>query len=169
MKIHSALVVNCCITLIRHSHCVVNNRQLLSLASNEKVSNIKNFLPGDPVGVARMSETLWDVEETGWASSAASRLRKLASKCDFQEWPRKIHKIVQNICKFSLNCQEAALNWRVSTALAQARQVHKHSQFKVLGKCLTKSTALVVVGLEFFFALRGLKQSETEFVVAATS
>ena len=41
----------------------------------EVVSNIKNFLPGDPVGVARMSETLWDVEnllELGWTSSAAS-------------------------------------------------------------------------------------------------
>ena len=93
-------------------------------ASNEKVSHIKNFLPGDPVGVAGMSETLWDVENLlrlGWTSSAASRLRKLASKCDFQEWPRKIHKIVQNICKFSLNCQEAALKRRGSTALAQAR------------------------------------------------
>ena len=119
-----------------------------------------------------MSETLWDVENLlrlGGTSSAASRPRKSASKCNFQEWPRKIHEFVQNICKFSLNCQEAALNWRVSTALAQARQVHKHSQFKVSGKCLTKSTALVVVGLEFFLALRGLKQSETEFVVAATS
>ena len=110
-----------------------------------------------------MSETLLDVENLlrlGWTSSAASRLRKLASKCDFQEWPRKIHKIVQNICKFSLNCQEAALNWRVSTALAQARQVHKHSQFKVLGKCLTKSTALVVVGLEFFFGFAWLEAVE---------
>ena len=33
----------------------------------------------------------------------------------------------------------------------------------------SKSAALVVVGLEFFLAFRGLKQSETEFVVAATS
>ena len=69
---------------------------MLLLASNEKVSHIKNFLPGDPVGVARMSETLWDVVNLlrlGWTSSAASRLRKLASKCNFQEWPRKIQEI----------------------------------------------------------------------------
>ena len=31
----------------------------------------------------------------------------------------------------------------------------------------SKSTALVVVGLEFFLALRGLKQLKTEFVVTA--
>ena len=95
-------------------------------ASNEKVSHIKNFLPGDPVRVARMSETLLDVENLlrlGWTSSAASRLRKLASKCDFQEWPRKIHKIVQSIHKYSPNCQEAALNRRDVTALAEARVV----------------------------------------------
>ena len=74
------------------------------LASIEIVSDIKNFLPGDPVGVARMSETLWGVENLlrlGWTSSPASRPRKLASKCDFQEWPRKIHEIVQNIHKCS--------------------------------------------------------------------
>ena len=49
---------------------------LILLASNEKVSHIKNFLPGDPVGVAGMSETLWDVENLlrlGWTSSVASR------------------------------------------------------------------------------------------------
>ena len=62
----------------------------LLLASIEIVSHIKNFLPGDRVGVARMSETLWDVENLlrlGWTSSAASRLRKLASKSNFREWP----------------------------------------------------------------------------------
>ena len=51
---------------------------LILLASNEKVSHIKNFLPGDLVGVAGMSETLWDVENLlrlGWTSSAASRPR----------------------------------------------------------------------------------------------
>ena len=98
----------------------------LLLASIEIVSDIKTFLPEDRVRVARMSETLWDVENLlrlGWTSSAASRLRKLASKCDFQEWPRKIHKIVQNIRKCSPNCQEAALNRRDVTALAQARVV----------------------------------------------
>ena len=96
------------------------------LASIEIVSHIKNFLPGDRVGVARMSETLLDVENLlrlGWTSSAASRLRKLASKCDFQEWPRKIHEFVQNIHKYSPNCQEAALNRKASTALAKARVV----------------------------------------------
>ena len=98
----------------------------LLLASNEKVSHIKNFLPGDPVGVARMSETLWDVENLlrlGWTSSVASRPRKSASKCDFQEWPRKIHEFVQNIHKYSPNCQEAPLNRRDATALTQARVV----------------------------------------------
>ena len=48
------------------------------LASIEIVSDIKNFLPEDPVGVARMSETLCDVENLlrlGWTSSAASRPR----------------------------------------------------------------------------------------------
>ena len=48
------------------------------LASIEIVSDIKNFLPEDRVGVARMSETLWDVENLlrlGWTSSAASRPR----------------------------------------------------------------------------------------------
>ena len=96
------------------------------LASNEKVSHIKNFLPGDPVGVAGMSETLWDVENLlrlGRTSSVASRLRKSASKSNFREWPRKIHKIVQNFHKCSPNCQEAALNRRDVTALAQARVV----------------------------------------------
>ena len=90
------------------------------------VSHIKNFLPGDRVGVARMSETLWDVENLlrlGWTSSAASRLRKLASKCNFQEWPQKIHEIVQNFHKCSPNCQEAALNRKSLTALAKARVV----------------------------------------------
>ena len=99
---------------------------VLLLASIKVVSHIKNFLPGDRVGVARMSETLWDVENLlrlGWTSSAASRPRKSASKCDFQEWPRKIHEFVQNIHKYSPNCQEAALNRRDVTALAQARVV----------------------------------------------
>ena len=92
----------------------------------EMVSHIKNFLPGDRVGVARMSETLWDVENLlrlGWTFPVASRLRKLASKSNFQEWPRKIHKIVQNFHKCSPNCQEAALNRKASTALAKARVV----------------------------------------------
>ena len=96
------------------------------LASIEIVSHIKNFLPGDRVGVARMSETLWDVENLlrlGWMSSAASRPRKSALKCDFQEWPRKIHKIVQNFHKCSPNCQEAVLNRKASTALTKARVV----------------------------------------------
>ena len=90
------------------------------------VSHIKNFLPGDPVGVAGMSETLWDVENLlrlGWTSSVASRLRKSASKSNFREWPRKIHKIVQNFHKCSPNCQEAALNREDATALTQARVV----------------------------------------------
>ena len=111
---------------------MIQNKYLL-LGIIEFVSNIKNFLPGDPVGVARMSETLWDVENLlrlGWTSSAASRPRKLASKCDFQEWPRKIHEIVQNIHKCSPNCQEAALNRRDLTALAQARRVHKATSTK---------------------------------------
>ena len=48
------------------------------LVSIEIVSDIKNFLPEDRVGVVRMSETLWDVENLlrlGWTSSAASRPR----------------------------------------------------------------------------------------------
>ena len=36
-------------------------------------------------------------------------------------------------------------------------------------RCFSKSAALVVVGLEFFLALRGLKHLKIEFVVAATS
>ena len=51
---------------------------LLLLRFLKVVSHIKNFLPGDRVGVARMSETLWDVENLlrlGWTSSAASRPR----------------------------------------------------------------------------------------------
>ena len=99
---------------------------VLLLGVIEIVSHIKNFLPGDRVGVARMSETLWDVENLlrlGWTSSAASRPRKSASKCDFQEWPRKIHEFVQNIHKYSPNCQEAPLNRRDATALTQARVV----------------------------------------------
>ena len=90
------------------------------------VSNIKNFLPVDLVGAAWMSGTLWHVENLlrfGWRPLCPSRPRKLASKGNFQEWPRKIHEIDQNIHKWSLNCQEAALNRRDSTALAQARVV----------------------------------------------
>ena len=51
---------------------------IVLLASIEIVSDIKNFLPGDRVGVARMSKTLWDMENLlrlGWTSSAASRPR----------------------------------------------------------------------------------------------
>ena len=99
---------------------------VLLLGFIKAVSHVKNFLPGDPVRVARMSETLWDVENLlrlGWTSSVASRLRKSASKSNFREWPRKIHKIVQNFHKCSPNCQEAALNRKASTALAKARVV----------------------------------------------
>ena len=107
--------------------CVCSSEKSdILLASIKIVSIIKKFLPGDWVGVARMSETLWDVENLlrlGWTSSAASRPRKSASKCDFQEWPRKIHEFVQNIHKYSPNCQEAALNRRDATALTQARVV----------------------------------------------
>ena len=52
--------------------------KILQLTSIEIVSDIKNFLPEDRVGVARMSETLCDVENLlrlGWTSSAASRPR----------------------------------------------------------------------------------------------
>ena len=75
---------------------------MILLGVIEVVSNIKNLIPGDPVGVARMSETLWDVENLlrlGLSSSARPRLRKLASMWNFQERPRKIHEIDQNIHK----------------------------------------------------------------------
>ena len=99
---------------------------MILLASIEIVSDIKNFLLGDLVGVARMSETLGDVENLlrlDWTSSAASKLRKSASKCNFQDWLRKIREIDLKIHKCSPNCQEAALNMRALTALAQARVV----------------------------------------------
>ena len=99
-----------------------------------------------------MSETLWDVENLlrlGWTSSAASRPRKSASKCDFQEWPRKIHEFVQNICKFSLNCQEAALNWKVSTALAQARQVQGLGQVPDKVYCFGRGGPGILFGFDW--------------------
>ena len=117
----------------------------------EVVSNIKHFLPGDPVGVARMSETLWDVEnllELGWTSSAASfgleiglevQLSRMAAKD-----PQNCSKHSQMFTELPRGSteQEGFDSTSTGTSSSQGNQHHNSTISQTLKK-LSKFTVLV--------------------------